>query len=64
MMMTLPDSVLSFQAEEEAGGEVFQVINAHLHSIIFNLPAFYLLSFIFYLSGYQRTPAVYQIYLA
>ena len=45
MMMTLPDSVLSFQAEEEAGGEVFQVINAHLQSIIFTLPrpAFYII---------------------
>ena len=28
--MMSPDSVLSLEAEEEAGGEVFQVINAHL----------------------------------
>ena len=29
-----PDGVLSFEAEEEAGGEVFQVVNAHLHFYI------------------------------
>ena len=29
--MMSPDSVLSLEAEEEAGREVFQVIHAHLH---------------------------------
>ena len=29
-MMILPNGVLSFQAEEEARGEVFEVINTHL----------------------------------
>ena len=50
--MMSPDSVLSLEAEEEAGGEVFQVIHAHLH--------FFLIIAEYYTAPYDLQPSMLQ----